>query len=301
MKNAPNKAKNIAKPIYLANHTPKTSEAWFERLNVLPNWTPKFLITTYATLAIPTSDLSKTSLQLVKKPTVNIAKEYPIAIIAAEILIPIGKFLFAFSVWSTSPPTASNPPYAKIAKTKNPNIPSIDLYSGLGDWKNAWNVIGCATLNLFPINTINDPTIKTTFALVTKKPPTEATLEIPFKPLDDKKVITIIKIIPNTAYVWAGFNPKIDQVDVLSLPTIKFDNGTHFDDETLTIHIKKDENHINVPINANLVPTALSIHEYIPPFSSLNAAPNSAIINEYGKKKAKAPNKYQGIAEYPIK
>ena len=55
------------------------------------------------------------------KPTINIAKEYPTPITIAEILIPFGNVLLAFSVWSTSPPTASNPPYANIANTRNPN------------------------------------------------------------------------------------------------------------------------------------------------------------------------------------
>ena len=71
----------------------------------------------------------------------------------------------------------------------------------------------------------------------------------------------LIKHIPKIPNVWAEFKPNNDQVEVLSAPNIKLDKGTHIDDDTLTIQTIYDENHINVPITANLRPTALSIHE----------------------------------------
>ena len=55
-------------------------------------------------------------------PTKKIPREYPIEIIAAAIKIPLGNVFSGFSVWSTSPLTASIPPYANNAKTKNDNI-----------------------------------------------------------------------------------------------------------------------------------------------------------------------------------
>ncbi len=55
-------------------------------------------------------------------PLQNIPIEYPIEIIMAANATPLGKFLSAFSVWSTSPPTASIPPYANIAYVRKENI-----------------------------------------------------------------------------------------------------------------------------------------------------------------------------------
>ena len=89
---------------------------------------------------------------------------------------------------------------------------------------------------MFAQSTIIEPTISTTLALVTKAPPTEATFEILFIPFDDRNVITIIKHIPRIPSVCAEFRPNNDQVDVLSAPNIRFDRGTHIEDDTLTIH-----------------------------------------------------------------
>ena len=290
----------MARPIYLANQVPIIAAPLGESPNTFPSWTPRFLITTYETLALLTSGELNISCQFVNRPIISIPNEYPIAITIAEILIPVGNVFSEFSVWSTNPPTASNPPYANIAYTKNENIANIDVYDGFGELKKAEKLIGSAALNPFPPNTINAPTKRTMFALVTKNPPTEAIFEMLFKPFVDKYVITTINTTPRIANVLGAFKPNNDHVDVTSDPKIKLESGTQIDEDTLTIHTMYEANHMNVPTKANFAPTALSIQAYIP-FSSLNAAPYSAIMNAYGMKNAIAPNKYHGIAEYPIK
>ena len=79
------------------------------------------------------------------------------------------------------------------------------------------------------------------------------------KLLNDKNVINITKTAPNIPNVWDEVNPNNDQVEVLSSPNIKFESGIQIDDETLTIQTIYDANHINVPINANFLPTDLCI------------------------------------------
>ena len=76
---------------------------------------------------------------------------------------------------------------------------------------------------------------------------------------NDKNVINITNIAPKIPNVCDEVNPNKDQVDVLSLPNIKFESGTHIDDDTLTIQTIYEANHINVPINANFLPTDLCI------------------------------------------
>ena len=102
--------------------------------------------------------------------------------------------------------------------------------------------------------------------------------EILFNPLEDMNVIIINNIIANTDIARGPVKPNIFQVEVVSLPKNTLDKGIHIEDDTDTIHIRFEENHINVTIKANLGFTDLAIQEYIPPFSFLKAAPYSAII-----------------------
>ena len=76
---------------------------------------------------------------------------------------------------------------------------------------------------------------------------------------NDKNVINITNIAPKIPNVCDEVNPNKDQVDVLSVPNIKFESGTHIDDDTLTIQTIYEANHINVPINANFLPTDFCI------------------------------------------
>ena len=55
-------------------------------------------------------------------------------------------------------------------------------------------------------------------------------------------------------------------------------------EEIFTSQITYDVYHINVATNAYLVFTLFSIHEKIPPFSSLKAEPYSAIMKANGTK-----------------
>ena len=86
-------------------------------------------------------------------------------------------------------------------------------------------------------------------------------LVILFNPFDAVNVITKSNITASKAIVCGALIPKIDNVDVLSAPNTRLDNGTQIDEDTDTIQIIFEAYHINVTINAYLGPTDLSIQE----------------------------------------
>ena len=113
------------------------------------------------------------------------------------------------------------------------------------------------------INNINiiDIINNNMLAKAEKAPPIDVTFVILFNPFDAVNVMTRSNITANIAIVFGALNPNIDNVDVLSIPNTKFDNGTHIDEETDTIQIIFDAYHINVTINAYFSPTDLFNHE----------------------------------------
>ena len=90
---------------------------------------------------------------------------------------------------------------------------------------------------------------------------------------------------PRIPSVCGPFNPNSDHSAVVSVPKMAFDTGTMIPEEMLTSQITYDVYHMNVATNAYFVFTLFSIHEKIPPFSSLKAEPYSAIMKAKGTKK----------------
>ena len=135
------------------------------------------------------------------------------------------------------------------------------------------------------------PRINTKLSIKPAIPPKDPNLAICFNPFVVTNVIIATNAIANNPMVWVEFNPRNTQDAVVSLPNNRAENLIQKTEHKLTRKMITAEYHITIVIKAYFSPTDFSIHENIPPFSFLNAAPYSIIIKPNGIKNNIAANK----------